>query len=120
MKILSILKLAGLSGVILCSSCRAWERGEARKRTIEDGPEPIPTGPPRDYARYGIVPDDESPAAADRNYVTTASRYPVATRTTRDGFVRSPYEPYELINVKGFPSGNLVKDPKTGQVFRVP
>lgn len=52
-----LLLIVGLVVMSVSSSCRAYARGEARTQEIEHGPEPIPTGPPRDYARYGITPD---------------------------------------------------------------
>ena len=46
--------------------------------------------------------------------------YPTAQRTTTPGEVLSPYPPNNRIDVSGFRSGQLVKDPNTGQIFRVP
>ncbi len=46
--------------------------------------------------------------------------YPTASPTNRRDIVRSPYPPRELVNVQGFRSGDLVIDPTSGQVFRVP
>ena len=121
MRVASSLWMAGMAGVVLFSSCRAYERGEERLREIEEGPAPIPVGPPRDYARYGIKPDGgASETSRSWDYESKASRYPVAEKTSRDGYVRSPYEPHTLINVEGFDRGMMVKDPETGEIFRVP
>lgn len=46
--------------------------------------------------------------------------YPTAQRTTTPGEVLSPYPPNNRIDVSGFRSGQMVKDPNTGQIFRVP
>jgi hypothetical protein len=50
----------------------------------------------------------------DRGY---EDRYPVARPTNRRGFVTSPYEPYNLIDVRGIPSGARVSDPSTNGIF---
>jgi hypothetical protein len=49
----------------------------------------------------------------DRNDgpVCAEERYPVARPTNRRGFVTSPYSPYNLIDVRGIPSGATVVDP---------
>ncbi len=47
-------------------------------------------------------------------------QYLVATTTSTPGHVRSPYAPYQVVNVKGFKSGQLAKVPGTNQVFRLP
>lgn len=85
----------------------------------------------RQYERYGIQPDQPNiqpqhqgihdpgvdsavdPAAAN-------SKYPVASRTNKPNEVASPYPPNHRINIEGFKSGQLAKDPKTGKIFRVP
>lgn len=46
--------------------------------------------------------------------------YPTAQRTTTPGEVLSPYPPHNRIDVTGFSRGALVKDPQTGEIFRVP
>lgn len=62
----------------------------------------------RDERRY----DD------DRDYLEERrTRYPVARRTSRPGFVISPYAPYNGIDVRGFPRGAQIEDPSTGRIF---
>jgi hypothetical protein len=34
--------------------------------------------------------------------------------------VRSPYPPYRIVDVRGIPPGELVRDPASGGVFRNP
>tara|TARA_R110002096_G_scaffold215310_15_gene403189 strand:+ start:9127 stop:9462 length:336 start_codon:yes stop_codon:yes gene_type:complete len=46
--------------------------------------------------------------------------YPTGRRTNDPDFVQSPYPPNNVIDVKGFRSGELAIDPTTNQVFRVP
>lgn len=44
-------------------------------------------------------------------------RYPMGRRTSRDGFVISPYHPYNRIDVRDIPRGAKVEDPSTGKIF---
>jgi hypothetical protein len=44
-------------------------------------------------------------------------RYPVAHFTNRGGYVRSPYKPYHLIDVRGVPAGAQVLDPSCDKIF---
>lgn len=46
--------------------------------------------------------------------------YPFAQRTNSSGFVRSPYPPNRIVDVRGIPPGELVRDPSTGGIFRNP
>ncbi len=50
----------------------------------------------------------------------TRNDYPVAERTTRADQVLSPYAPYNVIDVEGFKTGQLAKDPSNGKIFRIP
>jgi len=47
-------------------------------------------------------------------------RHPVAQRTENPNQVISPHPPYNVIDVTGFNSGQLARDPSTGKIFRVP
>lgn len=38
----------------------------------------------------------------------------------KPGFVRSPYSPDKLTDVRGYAPGTEVKDPYTGKIFLVP
>jgi hypothetical protein len=51
---------------------------------------------------------------------SSSGNYPTAQRSTTPGRVLSPYPPHNEIDVTGFASGSLVKDPNTGEIFRVP
>jgi osmotically inducible lipoprotein OsmB len=44
-------------------------------------------------------------------------RYPLGEMTNRYGFVRSPYRPFSLIDVRGIPRGAKVVDPSTDRIF---
>src|SRR4051812_41523745 len=45
--------------------------------------------------------------------------HPFAARTS-PGFVRSPYPPNRIVDVRDIPPGALVRDPSSGGVFRNP
>ncbi|MES2982939.1 MAG: hypothetical protein V4727_11545 [Verrucomicrobiota bacterium] len=92
--------------------------------------EPIPIHP--DHRRPGPYPDrhqpqPDRPYPGDRRYdepvvpqPTPRDQYPVAERTSNPNHVISPYAPYNVINVEGFRSGQLAKDPSNQKVFRIP
>jgi hypothetical protein len=105
----------------------------------EPAPKPAPTeAPPKvdtsEVAETTPAPTtDEAPAPASQpeaKVTTTApgkidkmpskSDVPVAEKTDKPGFVKSPFPPNKLIDVKGLPQGSLAKDPTTMKVFRVP
>jgi hypothetical protein len=46
--------------------------------------------------------------------------YPWGRRTGTRGLVYSPYPPYNIVDVRGIPPGELVRDPSTGRIFRRP
>lgn len=50
----------------------------------------------------------------------TAGGYPTAQRTANPDQVISPYEPYNVIDVAGFTSGQLARDPSNKKIFRIP
>lgn len=60
---------------------------------------------------YG--PSETAPA-------TRPGTYPVAKPTTNPNEVVSPYPPNNIINVEGYRSGELVRDPHNKKIFRVP
>ncbi len=51
---------------------------------------------------------------------TNREQYPMAQRTANPNQVLSPYSPYNVIDVEGFRTGQLAKDPSNGKIFRVP
>jgi osmotically inducible lipoprotein OsmB len=59
--------------------------------------------------------DDRDHRGDDRSY--REDRYPLGRFTNRDGFVTSPYHPYNRIDVRGIPRGAQVEDPSTGKIF---
>lgn len=76
---------------------------------------PVPVDP------YGAQNDDPPPAPRPEPPPPTATGgYPTATRTANPDQVLSPYEPYNVIDVAGYASGKLVRDPSNQKIFRVP
>jgi hypothetical protein len=69
-----------------------------------------PNGQPSD-----VPPPTENPGSPSR-----PGEYPTAKPTTKSNEVVSPYEPYKVINVEGYKSGELVRDPHNKKIFRVP
>ncbi len=48
------------------------------------------------------------------------SYYPYGRRIGQPGFLRSPYPPHAIVDVRGVPRGELVRDPASGRIFRKP
>ena len=63
---------------------------------------------------YGPQPQPQQPRPPTRD------QYPTAERTDNPDRVLSPYSPYNVIDVAGFRSGQLAKDPSNGKIFRIP
>ncbi len=84
---------------------------------VPDGNRPPPPVAPRPTSPR-IDPDMDAPETPS----TPAPRptYPEAKRTANPNQVISPYAPYNVIDVEGFKSGALAKDPSNGKIFRVP
>jgi osmotically inducible lipoprotein OsmB len=53
----------------------------------------------------------------DRDYGYSRGGYPRGHRSSRRGIVRSPYAPFNDIDVRGIPSGAKVLDPSCNRVF---
>jgi len=98
---------------------------------------PRPPYPPQPVDRYGqnAGPDNQpsdpyaqtiEPSAPEPSPTTPAASsaatgdYPVARPTTTPNQVISPFEPHNVIDVEGFRSGQLARDPSNKKIFRVP
>jgi hypothetical protein len=88
---------------------------------------PPPVGPPMTHQAPPLAPRPTSPRIdPDMDAPDTESApaprpaYPEAKRTANPNQVISPYAPYNVIDVEGFKSGQLAKDPSNGKIFRVP
>src|SRR5262249_16135904 len=77
-----------------------------------------PSQPPQEEKSTGTV---EGVSAADIEKATASLPYGVPV-PGRKGMVTSPYTPQEgkYVDVTGFASGSIVKDPYTGKLFLVP
>jgi hypothetical protein len=142
MKVLVVLPL-----VLACASCiypepypeprsPYYRPGGPRPSPYDPGPEAGPdygtesgryqplgeegTGPrqPDRTAPAPRIDDDFEPTPAPQS--KPRQEYPVAEATENPGRVISPYAPYNVIDVEGFKSGALAKDPSNGKIFRVP
>ncbi len=86
-------------------------------------PTPVdPYGQPADpygQANPGPDPYRQPPGYPDPQPVRPGD-YPLARRTADPNQVISPYEPYNVIDVEGFKSGELARDPSNKKIFRVP
>jgi hypothetical protein len=77
-----------------------------------------PYGP--DYDVSPISPPPLPPLPQPTPRPTGPGEYPVAARTANPNQVLSPYEPYNVIDIEGFKSGQLARDPSNQKIFRVP
>lgn len=90
------------------------EQDPRNQRPPYYGSERDPRDPRPDYnPRFG----EERPPV---ERVPRRDEHPTAERTDNPNRVISPYAPYNVIDVEGFRSGQLAKDPSNGKIFRVP
>lgn len=89
--------------------------------------QPNPPYPPNQVDPYGNQTDVSPPPPpyeqtqpAPQPPPTATGNYPTAQRTANPDQVLSPYEPYNVIDVAGFKSGQLARDPSNQKIFRVP
>jgi hypothetical protein len=96
------------------------------EKTVSSTPTPeVPTlTAPSDYASASEsprAPANLPPGSIEKTGSKRSSAdIPVAEKTDKPGFVKTPFTPKKLIDVRGMASGSLAKDPSTNQVFRVP
>ncbi|MEO7932319.1 MAG: hypothetical protein ABIT76_04080 [Chthoniobacterales bacterium] len=90
---------AGLGALAGALAGAAYDEHKREKYAREDG-----------YYRDGEV----------RGYERRERSYPYGEPTRYAGYVRSPYRPYNIIDVRGIPSGALVVDPSVDRPFRNP
>ena len=86
-------------------------------------PQPFPQDPAAPPTTPPIDPADTTAAPAPTAPTTQAARgdYPYGVPVPdKPGFVRSPYSPDKLTDVRGYAPGTEVKDPYTGKIFLVP
>jgi hypothetical protein len=71
-----------------------------------------PYAPPQDNTSTDPAPPPPEP--------TRPGEHPTARRTANPNEVISPYEPYNIIDIEGFRTGQLARDPSNNKIFRVP
>jgi len=83
---------------------------------------PRPPLPPEPVDPYAQAPDPYGNPSQNMPppQPTRPGEYPTATRTANPNEVISPYEPYNVIDIEGFRTGQLARDPSNKQIFRVP
>jgi len=80
-----------------------------------------PTSPGQPDNRYGNEGGyDQAPAPAPARQPSGPGSYPYAEKTSNADQVISPYPPYNVIDVAGFRSGQLARDPSNQKIFRIP
>ncbi len=77
-------------------------------------PTPVQPGSPN----YDISPPPEP--QPEPPPPTATGGYPTAKPTADPNQVISPYEPYNVIDITGFKTGQLARDPVNKKIFRVP
>jgi hypothetical protein len=82
-------------------------KDERRQRYYEEYPEDY-------YYNHGYY---ESDGYWRPRYESRRRDYPYGRPTARYGYVRSPYRPYNLIDVRDIPEGAKVLDPSCDRVF---
>jgi len=112
-------KLSHLTAAVCLASlagCIPPEPPPARFRPNPPyAPEPVdPYGEPSDP-----VPPVEPPPAPQPTPPGIGG-YPTATKTANPNQVLSPYEPFNVIDVEGFKTGQLARDPSNQKIFRIP
>ena len=70
----------------------------------------------------GKAAQDQRRVGYERGYMAWSSgqgrsRYPWGRPTGQSGFVRSPYQPYRIVDVRGLPHRSEVIDPYTDRIF---
>lgn len=94
---------------------------------------PLPVSPPRfqpdppftleplssDGSQIDIAPPP-TPTQIEPAAPTATGGYPTAQRTDNPEQVLSPYGPFNVIDITGFKSGQLARDPSNQKIFRVP
>lgn len=117
---LSIIAAAlTLSGLVSCFPPEPPPR--TRPQSTYGGPmEPYDTttdiSPPPDSPLNPAPAPDPAPAPTPPGI----GGYPTATKTANPNQVLSPFEPYNVIDVEGFKTGQLARDPSNQKIFRVP
>ena len=124
----------GLFCIFALTSCEIDEPPPQRRRPAsrypnsQQGQYPPPSQPfPQDSGQSSQPPvvqeqtQEASSAPAPVAPVTAKGDYPYGVPVPgKPGFVRSPYSPDKMTDVRGYAPGTEVKDPYTQKIFLVP
>ena len=105
-----------LSGVLGLSSCTPPP--PVPPPNFKPNPPYAPTPVPPSGPGIDIAPPVEPQPAPPPP--TATGGYPTAKATTNPNEVISPYEPFNVIDITGFKTGQLARDPSNQKIFRVP
>lgn len=87
----------------------------------EPGMQPPATIPPTTTTTTETASPDSVPPAPTAPATTVKGDYPYGVPVPgKPGFVRSPYSPDKMTDVRGYAPGTEVKDPYTQKIFLVP
>ncbi len=92
----------------------------AQPQPFQEGAQPAPpptSAPPETTA----ATEETAPPPAANAAPKAKGDYPYGTPVPgKPGFVRSPFSPDKMTDVRGYAPGTEVKDPYTGKIFLVP
>ena len=91
--------------------------------TVPVDPAAPPTTEPATTTTTTTTASTDAPSAAVSPAPQAAAKgdYPYGVPVPgKQGFVRSPYSPDKMTDVRGYAPGTEVKDPYTGKIFLVP
>lgn len=128
------VSLAALS-LFAFASCEIDEPPPQRKPRPARYPRPQETqypAQPQPFPQDQVPPTETAPPAPESAPPQEPQSAPVAPTTAKGdypygvpvpgkaGFVRSPFSPDKMTDVRGYAPGTEVKDPYTGKIFLVP
>src|SRR5690606_29927157 len=116
--------LLALAAMSLLVSCNPFLPNNGRPTR----PLPPPAGGPNlenPFASPAPPPSanynrDQPAANSPAPTAPAPTKYPLARRTDQADRVISPYDPFNVVSIEGYKSGDLVKDPYTLKVFQIP
>ncbi len=106
--------ILAVTPVLLLASCDPFELVEPRpNRPVPRQPGTSQNSPENEQGGSSLP----RPGSENRD---VTERYPMAERTANPNQVISPYAPFNVIDVTGFNSGQLARDPTNNKIFRIP
>ena len=89
---------------------------------VEKNKEPVsaPLNSPATQQPAPLNVSPKQPAAEKKQEPKKKPDYPVALKTDNPGFVKSPYPPFALLDVRDIKPGGLAMEPDSDRIFRIP